>query len=134
MTDFNPEAFNVVAQRDCPVPEGMRVCDSPDHVAVLDVAQVLHIIPGVVDVSRRQVAGDFRRLIFGLDAARPKGAPAPGRLEPGEGRARSEQHAGPPDPLPHHDARDKKHKPDDRANDPAAALDVGLDKTATPQS
>ena len=33
MTDFNPKEFKVVALRDCPVPESMRICDTPDQAA-----------------------------------------------------------------------------------------------------
>ena len=33
MTDFNPKEFKVVALRDCPVPESMRVCETPDQAA-----------------------------------------------------------------------------------------------------
>lgn len=31
MTDFNPKEFKVVALRDCPVPESMRICETPDQ-------------------------------------------------------------------------------------------------------
>ena len=33
MTDFNPKEFKVVALRDCPVPESMRICETPDQAA-----------------------------------------------------------------------------------------------------
>lgn len=33
MKDFNPKEFKVVALRDCPVPEEMKLCDEPDKVA-----------------------------------------------------------------------------------------------------
>ena len=33
MTDFNPKEFKVVALRDCPVPEDMMICDTPDTAA-----------------------------------------------------------------------------------------------------
>jgi DNA repair protein RadC len=33
MNDFNPKEFKVVALRDCPVPESMRVCETPDQAA-----------------------------------------------------------------------------------------------------
>jgi DNA repair protein RadC len=33
VTDFNPKEFKVVALRDCPVPESMRVCETPDQAA-----------------------------------------------------------------------------------------------------
>jgi DNA repair protein RadC len=33
MSDFNPKEFKVVALRDCPVPESMRVCETPDQAA-----------------------------------------------------------------------------------------------------
>jgi DNA repair protein RadC len=33
MTDFNPKEFKVVALRDCPVPDSMRVCETPDQAA-----------------------------------------------------------------------------------------------------
>ena len=33
MTDLNPKEFKVVALRDCPVPESMRICDTPDQAA-----------------------------------------------------------------------------------------------------
>lgn len=33
MNDFNPKEFKVVALRDCPVPESMRICDTPDQAA-----------------------------------------------------------------------------------------------------
>jgi DNA repair protein RadC len=31
MNDFNPKEFKVVALRDCPVPESMRICETPDQ-------------------------------------------------------------------------------------------------------
>jgi DNA repair protein RadC len=33
MTDFNPKEFKVVALRDCPVPDRMKICDTPDQAA-----------------------------------------------------------------------------------------------------
>jgi len=33
MTDFNPKEFKVIALRDCPVPESMRICETPDQAA-----------------------------------------------------------------------------------------------------
>jgi len=33
MTDFNPKEFKVVALRDCPVPEQMKICEEPQQVA-----------------------------------------------------------------------------------------------------
>jgi DNA repair protein RadC len=33
MKDFNPKEFKVVALRDCPVPEEMKICDTPDTAA-----------------------------------------------------------------------------------------------------
>jgi DNA repair protein RadC len=33
MNNFNPKEFKVVALRDCPVPETMRVCETPDQAA-----------------------------------------------------------------------------------------------------
>jgi DNA repair protein RadC len=33
MNDFNPKEFKVVALRECPVPESMRICDTPDQAA-----------------------------------------------------------------------------------------------------
>jgi len=33
MNNFNPKEFKVVALRDCPVPESMRVCETPDQAA-----------------------------------------------------------------------------------------------------
>jgi DNA repair protein RadC len=33
MTDFNPKEYKVVALRDCPVPEQMQICDSPQQIA-----------------------------------------------------------------------------------------------------
>ena len=33
MNTFNPKEFKVVALRDCPVPESMRVCETPDQAA-----------------------------------------------------------------------------------------------------
>ena len=33
MADLNPKEFKVVALRDCPVPESMRTCDTPDTAA-----------------------------------------------------------------------------------------------------
>jgi hypothetical protein len=33
MTDFNPKEFKVVALRECPLPESMRVCETPDQAA-----------------------------------------------------------------------------------------------------
>ena len=33
MTDLNPKEFKVVALRDCPVLESMRICDTPDQAA-----------------------------------------------------------------------------------------------------
>ena len=32
-TDFNPKEYKVTALRDCPVPESMLICDTPDHAA-----------------------------------------------------------------------------------------------------
>jgi DNA repair protein RadC len=31
MTDFNPKEYKVTALRDCPVPEAMQICETPDH-------------------------------------------------------------------------------------------------------
>jgi len=33
MNNFDPKEFKVVALRDCPVPESMRICDTPDQAA-----------------------------------------------------------------------------------------------------
>ena len=33
MTDLNPKEFKVVALRDCPVPESMLICETPDQAA-----------------------------------------------------------------------------------------------------
>ena len=33
MTDLNPKEFKVVALRECPVPESMLICETPDHAA-----------------------------------------------------------------------------------------------------
>jgi len=33
MTDFNPKEYKVTVLRDCPVPESMLVCETPDHAA-----------------------------------------------------------------------------------------------------
>jgi hypothetical protein len=33
MNDLNPKEFKVVALRDCPVPESMRICETPDQAA-----------------------------------------------------------------------------------------------------
>lgn len=33
MTNFNPKEFKVTALRDCPVPESMLICETPDHAA-----------------------------------------------------------------------------------------------------
>ena len=33
MKAFNPKEFKVVALRECPLPESMLVCESPDHAA-----------------------------------------------------------------------------------------------------
>ena len=33
MKDFNPKEFKLVALRDCPVPEDMKICDTPETVA-----------------------------------------------------------------------------------------------------
>ncbi len=33
MNDFNPKEFKVVALRDCPVPESMLICETPDNAA-----------------------------------------------------------------------------------------------------
>jgi DNA repair protein RadC len=33
MADFNPKEFKVVALRDCPLPESMRICETPDNAA-----------------------------------------------------------------------------------------------------
>ncbi|MBI3418191.1 MAG: hypothetical protein HY043_23115 [Verrucomicrobia bacterium] len=33
MKDFNPKEFKVVALRECPVPEEMKLCDEPQKVA-----------------------------------------------------------------------------------------------------
>ncbi|MGA9776720.1 MAG: JAB domain-containing protein [Verrucomicrobiia bacterium] len=33
MNNFNPKEFKVVALRDCPVPESMLVCETPDQAA-----------------------------------------------------------------------------------------------------
>jgi DNA repair protein RadC len=30
MTDFNPKEFKVTALRECPVPEAMQICDTPE--------------------------------------------------------------------------------------------------------
>jgi DNA repair protein RadC len=31
MTDFNPKEYKVTALRECPVPEEMQICETPDH-------------------------------------------------------------------------------------------------------
>jgi DNA repair protein RadC len=33
MNDFNPKEFKVIALRECPVPEQMQICDTPDTAA-----------------------------------------------------------------------------------------------------
>jgi DNA repair protein RadC len=33
MKDFNPKEFKVVALRDCPVPDEMKICEQPQQVA-----------------------------------------------------------------------------------------------------
>jgi DNA repair protein RadC len=33
MTDLNPKEFKVIALRDCPVPESMLICETPDQAA-----------------------------------------------------------------------------------------------------
>jgi DNA repair protein RadC len=33
MKDLNPKEYKVVALRDCPVPESMRICEAPDQTA-----------------------------------------------------------------------------------------------------
>ena len=33
MTDFNPKEYKVTALRDCPVPESLRMCETPDQAA-----------------------------------------------------------------------------------------------------
>lgn len=33
MRDYNPKEFKVVALRDCPVPSGLLICETPDHAA-----------------------------------------------------------------------------------------------------
>ena len=33
MTDFNPKEYKVTALRDCPVPESLRMCETPNHAA-----------------------------------------------------------------------------------------------------
>ena len=33
MKDYNPKEFKVVALRDCPVPEQMKICEEPQQVA-----------------------------------------------------------------------------------------------------
>ena len=33
MRDFNPKEYKVVTLRDCPVPEEMKLCEEPQHVA-----------------------------------------------------------------------------------------------------
>jgi DNA repair protein RadC len=33
MKDYNPKEFKVVALRDCPVPEDMKICENPDQIA-----------------------------------------------------------------------------------------------------
>jgi DNA repair protein RadC len=33
MTDFNPKEFKVIALRECPVPESMLICQTPDQAA-----------------------------------------------------------------------------------------------------
>jgi DNA repair protein RadC len=33
MKDFNPKEYKLVALRDCPVPERMQICDTPQQVA-----------------------------------------------------------------------------------------------------
>jgi DNA repair protein RadC len=33
MNDFNPKEYKVVALRECPLPEQMRICDTPDAAA-----------------------------------------------------------------------------------------------------
>jgi len=31
MNDFNPKEFKVTALRECPVPDAMQICETPDH-------------------------------------------------------------------------------------------------------
>lgn len=33
MTGFNPKEYKVTVLRDCPVPESMLICETPDHAA-----------------------------------------------------------------------------------------------------
>lgn len=33
MNDFNPKEYKVTALRECPLPESMLVCETPDHAA-----------------------------------------------------------------------------------------------------
>lgn len=33
MKEFNPKEFKVVALRECPVPESMKICDTPEQAA-----------------------------------------------------------------------------------------------------
>ena len=33
MTDFNPKEYKITVLRDCPVPESMLVCETPEHAA-----------------------------------------------------------------------------------------------------
>ena len=33
MRDYNPKEYKVVALRECPVPEQMQICETPDHAA-----------------------------------------------------------------------------------------------------
>jgi hypothetical protein len=32
MKDYNPKEFKVVALRDCPVPDQMKICEEPQQV------------------------------------------------------------------------------------------------------
>ena len=33
MTDFNPKEYKLTVLRECPVPEAMSICETPDHAA-----------------------------------------------------------------------------------------------------
>ena len=33
MKDYDPKEFKVVALRDCPVPESMKICEQPQQIA-----------------------------------------------------------------------------------------------------
>jgi hypothetical protein len=33
MSVFNPKEYKVISLRECPVPESLRVCETPDDVA-----------------------------------------------------------------------------------------------------